>query len=202
MHALRKYIQGEMDRRGWKAADLVLASGIAKQVVSSLLNDDRDRIDRMPTDRTIDGLAKAFSTSREVILNRVADAMGLPVDEPVIVYDARRVPNEELLRELERRLQEGGGEHVRSAPMSGPSPAGAAGRLSVVPDAGDTSKPEEGLGDEPPPFKHPADHEWTAEVQDALDEQAKAARRGTPAHPPDITTGEESQAPPDGEDWA
>ena len=86
------------------------------------------------------------------------------------------------------------------SPVAEPSPEGGSGHLSVVPEAGDTSKPEEGLEDEPPPFKYPPDHEWTDDVQSNLDEHANAARRGEPHQKPDTTTGEESQLPPEDED--
>lgn len=119
MHALRKFVQDRMDARGWRPADLVTASGINKQVVSGLLTDDRDSIDRMPSEKTIAGLCRAFSVDRDTVLAVVGEAMGLPVARPVVVYDASHVPNDELIRELAKRLGEAGGEHVqRSAPTS------------------------------------------------------------------------------------
>lgn len=110
MHALRTYIEAQMDRRTWSAADLVRASGISKQVISGLLNDDRPSLDRLPTDRTVSGLASAFSVDRVVILAKIGEAMGLPLNAPVVIYDASRVPNDELIRELASRLREDG-EH-------------------------------------------------------------------------------------------
>lgn len=126
MHALRKFVQDQMDARNWRAADLVARSGISKQVISGLLSDDRETVDRMPTEKTIAGLCKAFSVSRDAMLAVVGEAMGLPVARPTVIYDASRVPNDELIRELARRLGEVGGEHVHgSAPITpaGGSPA-------------------------------------------------------------------------------
>lgn len=126
MHALRKFVQDQMDTRNWRAADLAARSGISKQVISGLLTDDRDTVDRMPTEKTIAGLCKAFSVSRDAVLAVVGEAMGLPVGRPTVIYDASRVPNDELIRELARRLGEAGGEHVHgSAPITpaGGSPA-------------------------------------------------------------------------------
>src|SRR5690554_566323 len=100
MHALRKYVQTQMDARGWRPADLANASGISKQVVSGLLADTRDHIDRMPSEKTITGLCRAFSIQRPVLLAVIGEAMGLPVDRPVKVADASRVSNDELIREL------------------------------------------------------------------------------------------------------
>lgn len=119
MHALRRFIQERMDARAWKPADLAAASGISKQVVSGMLKDDREYIDRMPSEATITGLCRAFSVEREVLLAVIGEAMGLPVSTPVYVYDASRVPNEELVRELDKRLREAGEEHADgSAPTS------------------------------------------------------------------------------------
>lgn len=119
MHALRKYVQEQMDDRGWRPADLVTASGISKQVISGLLADPRDHIDRMPSEKTIAGLCRAFSVPRQVLLAVVGEAMGLPISRPVEVADASRVSNDELIRELARRLQKAGGEHdQRSASMN------------------------------------------------------------------------------------
>lgn len=119
MHALRMFVQERMDARGWRPADLVTASGINKQVVSGLLTDDRDSIDRMPSERTIAGLCRAFSVDRDTVLAVIGEAMGLPVTRPVVVYDASHVPNDELIRELAKRLGEAGGEHdQRSAPIT------------------------------------------------------------------------------------
>jgi len=121
MHALREYIQAQLDSRGWVAADLAKHSGISKQVVSGLLNDDRASIDRLPLDSTIDGLAQAFRVERDVILAKVGEAMGLPMSRTVVVYEASGVPNDVLIQELRRRLREdvmGNAEH--------PAPIGAA----------------------------------------------------------------------------
>lgn len=126
MHALRMFVQAQMDERGWTQSDLVAASGITKQVVSSLVSDARPKLDRLPQDKTIDGLARAFRVDRNVILAKIGEAMGLPVSEPVVIYDASRVPNSDLLRVLSERLSKAGEEHEhRSAPMNpaGESPA-------------------------------------------------------------------------------
>ncbi|MEV7973300.1 helix-turn-helix transcriptional regulator [Cellulomonas sp. NPDC089187] len=104
MHALRQYVQGEMDRRGWKPVELAKRSGVSKQVLSNLLNDDRDELRMLPARDTIDGLAAAFSVDRDVLLGVVGEAMGIPVGRTVVVYDASRVPDDELLRELAHRL--------------------------------------------------------------------------------------------------
>ena len=126
MHAFRSFVQAEMDKRGWKAVDLVSRSGLSKQVVSNILNDDRDELSSRPGRQTVDSLARAFSVPSDVVLLAIGKAMGIPVAAPVVIYDASRVPNDELLRVLAQRLGEDGGEHVGSAPITpaGGSPAG------------------------------------------------------------------------------
>lgn len=144
MHALRKFVQDQMDARNWRATDLAARSGISKQVISGLLTDDRDTVDRMPTEKTIDGLCKAFRIDRDVLLAVIGEAMGLPVNRPTVVYDASRVPSDELILELARRLGEAGGEHVqRSAPskQAGGSPAAEGATVHEFPGSGRLNEP-------------------------------------------------------------
>ena len=54
MHPYRKFIHSEMDARGWKPADLARRSGLSRQTLSKILNDDRARLGQMPDDSTID----------------------------------------------------------------------------------------------------------------------------------------------------
>lgn len=118
-HAFRRFIEGSMAQRDWLQSDLVRESGITKQVVSGLLNDPRERLDRLPHDKTVNGLARAFGVERGVVLTAIGEAMGLPMQEPTILYDATGVTNENLLRELADRL-------------SVPGAASSRGRLTVV----------------------------------------------------------------------
>lgn len=133
MHALRQYVQGEMDRRGWKPVDLAKRSGVSKQVLSNLLNDDRDELRMLPSRETVDGLAVALSVDRDVLLGVIGEAMGIPVGRTVVVYDASRVSDEDLLHELAQRL---------AARASGAAPAPAlldeldARRRKPVPEVG------------------------------------------------------------------
>lgn len=119
MHALRAFIEGEMDRRGWKPVDLARHSGLSKQSISKMLADDREQLTTRIDDATAAGLARAFGTSPTVVLSKVAEAMGLPVGETVTVYAAERVSNEELLRVLAARLAKAGeGREEQPAPKS------------------------------------------------------------------------------------
>lgn len=115
MHALRWFVQQSMAARGWTQSDLARESGITKQVVSGLLTDSRDKLDRLPQDKTVDGLAAAFGVDRSVVLHAIGAAMGLPVSAQVVVYDASKVSDEDLLRALADRLAGAGGPQVDGA---------------------------------------------------------------------------------------
>ncbi|WP_241680951.1 helix-turn-helix domain-containing protein [Pseudactinotalea suaedae] len=185
-----------MDKRSWTAAELVRHSGLTKQTVSNVLSDGREQLMQRPKDSTIAGLAKAFGITPDVILSAVAEAMGLPAGERVVVYDADQISDEELLRVLAQRLrgrEDGEGHEKRPAPMN-QGPQGP--HLTVVPepgpDAGDSGPGVQTARDDIT-FKHPPETQWTDGVQRNLDELA--AREGDADNPPDTTTGEHNQDP-------
>lgn len=113
MHAYRKFVQDEMDKRGWTAAELSRASGLTRQNLSRLLNDDRDVLQRRPEPSTVTGFAKAFRMSEDQVLSYVAEAMGFKPAR-ISVSDVSALSNEELLRVLAERLNRGG-THERPA---------------------------------------------------------------------------------------
>lgn len=106
MHAYRKFIADEMDKRGWTASDLQRASGLSKQHISRLLKDDRVHLQQRPDQTTVDGLARAFGVDPIVVLSHVAEAMGLPTSR-VQVPDPAALTDDELLRILAERLRRG-----------------------------------------------------------------------------------------------
>src|SRR5882672_4536619 len=75
MHALRRFIQSELDNRGWQARDLVKASGPSKQLVSNLLNDDRDVMPQLPRTATLDALASAFGVTTAHVTTVAVEAL-------------------------------------------------------------------------------------------------------------------------------
>lgn len=107
MHAYRRFVQTEMDKRGWTAADLQRSSGLTKQNLSRLLRDEREQLQQRPDTETVHALARAFGVSDELVLSHVAEAMGLPTNR-VEVAAAADLSNEELLRILAERLNRGG----------------------------------------------------------------------------------------------
>lgn len=106
MHAYRRFVESEMDKRGWTAADLQRSSGLTKQNLSRLLNDSREQLQQRPEPATVTALARGFGVSEPVVLSYVAEAMGLPVSR-VTVSDPAALSNEELLRVLAERLARG-----------------------------------------------------------------------------------------------
>ncbi|WP_170931786.1 helix-turn-helix domain-containing protein [Brachybacterium massiliense] len=119
-----------MDKRGWTAAELSRASGLSRQNLSRLLNDDRDVLQRRPEPSTITGLARAFRMTEDQVLSYVAEAMGFkPARIPV--SDVSALSNEELLRVLAERLSRGGTHEPA------PDPAAAA----PAPDRDDLADP-------------------------------------------------------------
>lgn len=138
-HALRRFLEEGLERRGWSQATLARESGLSKQVINGIVGDERSRLDRLPQDKTVDGLARAFEVEREVVLSVIGAALGLPVAEPVVVYDASGVADSDLLRELARRLDAAGA----TAPHRARTPrtedyawAARTGRPDLSPDAG------------------------------------------------------------------
>lgn len=130
MHAYRKFVQDEMDKRGWTAAELSRASGLSRQNLSRLLNDDRDVLQRRPEPSTITGFARAFRMTEDQVLSYVAEAMGFKLAR-IPVSDVSALSNEELLRVLAERLSRGGTDEPA------PDPAAAA----PAPDRDDLADP-------------------------------------------------------------
>ncbi|TFH97824.1 helix-turn-helix domain-containing protein, partial [Micrococcus lylae] len=79
MHAYRRFIQETMDARRMKPADVARAGGPSNQLISRLMQDDRDILDRRPDAETIRRYAVALRVREEDVLAAVAEAMGLPL---------------------------------------------------------------------------------------------------------------------------
>lgn len=122
MHALRRFIQSELDSRGWQARDLVKVSGLSKQLVSNLINDDRDILPQLPRTTTLEALARAFNVSTAHVTTVAVEALGVPgVNAPAVVHQIEEVDDQVLLRELLRR-----------AVVRGDEEASAPGRIAVL----------------------------------------------------------------------
>lgn len=119
MHAWSRYIQEYLDAHpGKKPADLARDSGVSPQLLSTILNDPRSRLTTRPDEKTVVLLAKAMGVSPDVLLSKVGVAMGLPVNRAVVVYDASRASNEDLIQILASRLKECEDRARQSAPTN------------------------------------------------------------------------------------
>ena len=99
-----------MDLRRMRPADVERAGGPSRQVLSKLLNDNRDSLDRRPDSATVQSLAKAFGIPVEKVLASVAEAMGLPTT--VTVAGLETATNQELLDEIRRRMERTHDKHA------------------------------------------------------------------------------------------
>lgn len=107
MHALRRYIQQELDARGWRAQDLANKSGLHKQTISKLLLDDRETLAQLPRTTTLEAIAQAFDVPVAHVTTVAVQALGVPgVIAPQVVHEIREATDEVLLRELLRRAVE------------------------------------------------------------------------------------------------
>ena len=108
MHALRRFIEQQMEDNGWTQSDLVRQSGLSKQHLSKMLNDDRERLTRLPSEDTLLGLAQGLRVPLTVVVLRAAQACGVPVDvTEVEVGSARALTTDQLLSEVRRRIDAG-----------------------------------------------------------------------------------------------
>lgn len=101
MHEYSRHVKSEMDKRKWNQNDLAKKAGLTRQVVSAIVTDNRERLTNIPSDKTMDGLAKAFGVDPTVIRASVALAMGLPVE--VKRASTSDISDSELIMELSRR---------------------------------------------------------------------------------------------------
>lgn len=105
MHAYRKLVEQEMTAKGWGQSDLAKRAGLDRQVVHRIVKDERDRLKDPPHASTVEGLANAFDLPDTAVWSAVAEAMGLPrTAAPSIIHEVTGVSNEELIKELARRM--------------------------------------------------------------------------------------------------
>lgn len=106
MHALRRFIEQQMEDNGWTPTDLVRQSGLSKQHLSKMLNDDRDALPRLPSEQTLLGLAKGLRVPLNTVVLTAARACGVPVDvTEVEVSSPRALSTDQLLAEVRRRIE-------------------------------------------------------------------------------------------------
>ena len=102
MNRLGAYVQAEMDWRGWTLAELTKAAGLAESDLMPILT--RDWLADWPSSQVVDAVARALHVPARELVLRAADACGLSVDEEGPGATLADSSNEELMRELRRRL--------------------------------------------------------------------------------------------------
>lgn len=106
MHEYRRFVQQQLDDRGWSPADLVRRSGLSRQLISKILNDDRHHLGQMPDDSTLEGLAQGFGVPAEVVRTAAARSLvGYTDDGSALTIQLRDVSTEALLNEIRRRIE-------------------------------------------------------------------------------------------------
>lgn len=110
MNEYKRFIQNELDRRNWNPADVTNNGGPSRQVMSNILNDNREILVQRPRQETIEALSRAFGIRVEVILAHVAKAMGLPVHVEAQHLDD--VSDDDLLDQIRKRMQRGSSQHA------------------------------------------------------------------------------------------
>jgi len=75
VHEYRRFVQDELDARGWKPAELARQSGLRRQLVWKILHDNRPTLGQMPDESTIEGIARGFGIPVDRV--RIAAARSL-----------------------------------------------------------------------------------------------------------------------------
>lgn len=105
MHEYRRFVQGELDARGWQQADLVKRSGLSRQLVSKILSDDRPHLGQMPDDTTLEKIAHGFQVPVDRVRTAAARSLARYEDDGrSLITDLRGVHMDALLGEIRRRL--------------------------------------------------------------------------------------------------
>jgi transcriptional regulator with XRE-family HTH domain len=103
-NALAAFLRQRIDERGLRNRDVVMASGLSRQVVSKWVADQRDHISRLPDRATLEGFARALGVPTSVLLGKAVEALGLGYTSGDFVNSVGVASDEELLAEVQRRL--------------------------------------------------------------------------------------------------
>lgn len=104
MHEYRRFVQAELDARGWGMAELVRRSGLRRQLIWKILNDTRESLGQMPEDATLAGIAHGFGIPVERVRTAAARSLAGYIDDgSPLVTDISSLPTDVLIEELRRR---------------------------------------------------------------------------------------------------
>ncbi len=126
MHEYRRFIQHQLDERGWDRADLVRKSGISRQLVHNILTDDREHLGQMPEASTMEALSKGLGISVELIRTAAARSLvGYTDDGTALTIQLRDVSTDALLNEVRRRIDDDLPKHPDAPGGNGAHPGHA-----------------------------------------------------------------------------
>lgn len=105
MHDYRRFVQAELDARGWTPAKLARLAGLRRQLIWNILHDNRPTLGQMPDDSTLEGLARGFNVPVERVREAAARALRGYIDsgEPLQIT-LSDVSIDALLEEIRRRV--------------------------------------------------------------------------------------------------
>lgn len=103
MNSLSQYVWTQMHQQGLRPAELAARAGVSVEAVSDLLAGET--LKDMPPVELLSGVADALGARVDDVVLKAAKACGLAVQVKAAASAAlSAVPNEELLREVRRRL--------------------------------------------------------------------------------------------------
>ena len=102
MNRLGAYVRAEMERRSWTLTDLTKGTGLDESDLMPILS--KDWLADWPSSQVIDALARALHVPTRELVLRAAEACGLSVEDEGATAGLLDSSNEELMRELRRRL--------------------------------------------------------------------------------------------------
>jgi transcriptional regulator with XRE-family HTH domain len=102
MNRLGTFVRAEMDLRSWTLTDLTRGTGLDESDLMPILS--KDWLADWPSSQVIDALARALHVPARELVLRAAEACGLSVEEEGQVAGLADSSNEDLMRELRRRL--------------------------------------------------------------------------------------------------
>ncbi|TDH48715.1 XRE family transcriptional regulator [Mycobacterium eburneum] len=124
MHEYRRFIQQQLDDRGWRRADLAHKSGLSRQLISQILTDKREHLGQMPDDRTMERLAKGFGVPVEIVRTAAARSLvGYQDDGVSLTVPLQGVSTDALLNEIRRRIDDAESRAAASAATESDAPA-------------------------------------------------------------------------------
>jgi transcriptional regulator with XRE-family HTH domain len=116
MNRLGAYVRAEMADREWALSDLTRGTGLDESDLMPILS--KDWLADWPSSQVIDALARALHVPARELVLRAAEACGLSVDLEASADGLADASNEQLMRELRRRLALGAsaGNYLATAP--------------------------------------------------------------------------------------